>query len=115
MRTPIQPILGLTEVIRSRIAASTIHKEEDEEFLDIIIRNAKRLRSLSEKILDVSKIESRTLRLDKERFNINEKIRNIINDIKSKENDIEIIFSEPNVDPDTKQIGSELMKLYQIS
>ncbi|MGC2382891.1 MAG: HAMP domain-containing sensor histidine kinase [Nitrososphaeraceae archaeon] len=99
LRTPIQPILGLTEVIRSRIAASTIHKEEDEEFLDIIIRNAKRLRSLSEKILDVSKIESRTLRLDKERFNINEKIRNIINDIKSKENDIEIIFSEPNVDP----------------
>ena len=99
LRTPIQPILGLTEVIRSRNAASTIHKEEDEEFLDIIIRNAKRLRSLSEKILDVSKIESRTLRLDKERFNINEKIRNIINDIKSKENDIEIIFSEPNVDP----------------
>ncbi len=99
LRTPIQPILGLTEVIRSRIAASTIHKEEDEEFLDIIIRNAKRLRSLSEKILDVSKIESRTLRLDKERSNINEKIRNIINDIKSKENDIEIIFSEPNVDP----------------
>jgi signal transduction histidine kinase len=99
LRTPIQPILGLTEVIRSRNVASTIHKEEDEEFLDIIIRNAKRLRSLSEKILDVSKIESRTLRLDKERFNINEKIRNIINDIKSKENDIEIIFSEPNVDP----------------
>ena len=56
------------------------------------------MRSLSEKILDVSKIESRTLRLDKERFNINEKIRNILNDIKSKENDIEIIFSEPNVD-----------------
>ena len=42
LRTPIQPILGLTEVIRSRIAASTIHKEEDEEFLDIIIRNAKK-------------------------------------------------------------------------
>ena len=98
LRTPIQPILGLTEVIRSRNAASATHKQ-DEEFLEIIIRNAKRLRGLSEKILDISKIENRILRLDKERFNINEKLRDIINDIKSKENEIEIIFAEPNVDP----------------
>ncbi|MGA9170406.1 MAG: HAMP domain-containing sensor histidine kinase, partial [Nitrososphaeraceae archaeon] len=98
LRTPIQPILGLTEVIRSRNAASDTHKQ-DEEFLEIIIRNAKRLRGLSEKILDISKIENRVLRLDKERFNINEKLRDIINDIKSKENEVEIIFAEPNVDP----------------
>jgi signal transduction histidine kinase len=98
LRTPIQPILGLTEVIRSRNAASATHKQ-DEEFLEIIIRNAKRLRGLSEKILDISKIENRNLRLDKERFNINEKLRDIINDIKSKENEVEIIFAEPNADP----------------
>ena len=98
LRTPIQPILGLTEVIRSRNATSATHKQ-DEEFLEIIIRNAKRLRGLSEKILDISKIENRILRLDKERFNINEKLRDIINDIKSKENEVEIIFAEPNVDP----------------
>ena len=57
------------------------------------------MRGLSEKILDISKIENRILRLDKERFNINEKLRDIINDIKSKENEVEIIFAEPNVDP----------------
>src|ERR1044071_4556379 len=89
LRTPIQPILGLTEVIRSRSAASATHKQ-DEEFLEIIIRNAKRLRGLSEKILDISKIENRILRLDKERFDINERLRDMINDIKSKE-EIEII------------------------
>ena len=98
LRTPIQPILGLTEVIRSRNAASDTHKQ-DKEFLEIIIRNAKRLRGLSEKILDISKIENRVLRLDKERFNINEKLREVINDIRTKENEIEIIFAEPNVDP----------------
>ena len=98
LRTPIQPILGLTEVIRSRSAASATHKQ-DEEFLEIIIRNAKRLRGLSEKILDISKIENRILRLDKERFDINERLRDIINDIKSKEDEIEIIFAKPKVDP----------------
>ena len=49
--------------------------------------------------MDISKIENQTLRLDKEKFNINEELRNIINDIKSKENEVEIIFAEPNVDP----------------
>ena len=98
LRTPIQPILGLTEVIRSRSAASATQKQ-DEEFLEIIIRNAKRLRGLSEKILDISKIENRILRLDKERFDINERLRDMINDIKSKEDEIEIILAKPKVDP----------------
>ncbi len=98
LKTPIQPILGLTEVIRARSTASNMQKQ-DAEFLEIIIRNAKRLQGLSAKILDISKIENRILRLDKEKFNINNNLRDIINDIKSKENEVEIIFVEPDVDP----------------
>ena len=49
--------------------------------------------------MDISKIENRILKLNKERFNINKSIRDIINDIKSKENEVEIMFAEPNVDP----------------
>jgi signal transduction histidine kinase len=90
LRTPIQPILGLSEVIRSRRSASsrsnTGREDDEEEFLDIVIRNAKRLQYLSENILDITKIESRTLKLNKDKFNINQKIRNIIDDIKLKEN-----------------------------
>jgi signal transduction histidine kinase len=93
LRAPIQPILGLSEVIRSRRSKSSRSSNigapkggnDDEEFLDTIVRNAKRLQSLSENILGITKIESRTLKLNKEKFNVNEKIRNVINDIKSKE------------------------------
>src|SRR6188472_935035 len=72
LRSPIQPILGLTEIIRSRKAASNNMrgKGDDEELLDVIIRNAKRLQCLSENILDVTKIESQSLILNKERFNL---------------------------------------------
>jgi signal transduction histidine kinase len=112
LRTPIQPILGLSEIIRSRKAASNIDKEEDEELLNVIIRNAKRLRCLSENILDVSKIESQTLKLNKERFNINEKIRNVINDIKSKEDEIKITFAEPKVDPIV--VEADKMRIYEV-
>ncbi len=98
LRTPIQPILGLTEVIRSRGTASSMQKQ-DAEFLEIIVRNAKRLQGLSDKILDISKIDNRILRLNKEKFNINENLRDIISDIKSKESGVELIFANPNVDP----------------
>jgi two-component system, OmpR family, sensor histidine kinase VicK len=56
LRTPIQPILGLADILRSK-------KTDDEEakYLDVIIRNAKRLQRLTEDILDISRIESKLL------------------------------------------------------
>jgi two-component system, OmpR family, sensor histidine kinase VicK len=75
LRTPIQPILGLTEVLRSKI------KNKDEcELIDVISRNAKRLHRLTEDILDVTKIESQSLQLQKEKFNLNEVIMSVLAD-----------------------------------
>jgi len=120
LRGPIQPILGLSEIIRSRIlrsSSSTIGGAKagnDEQFLDTIVRNAKRLQALSENILDITKIESRTLKLNKEKFNINEKIRNVIDDIKSKENqenEIKISF-ESKADPII--VEADHLRIYQV-
>jgi two-component system sensor histidine kinase VicK len=46
--------------------------------LDIVDRNAKRLLNLSEDVLDISRIESHSLSLNKENFNLNEMIQNTI-------------------------------------
>jgi len=84
LRTPIQPILGLTELLRSQIK-----DVKQREFLDITIRNAKRLQRLTEDILDVTKVETKSLGLKKELFDLNEMIMNAISDSKnqiSKEN-----------------------------
>ncbi len=78
LRTPVQPIIGLTEVLRSKI--ENIHQKE---LLDTVIRNAKRLRRLVEDMLDVTKIESNSLNLKNEQFNLNEVILNTIKDIKA--------------------------------
>jgi two-component system, OmpR family, sensor histidine kinase VicK len=77
LRTPIQPILGLTGVLRSRKVRD---REEEEELMDVIIRNARRLQRLTEDILDITRIESQSLHLKKERFDINEVILNAITD-----------------------------------
>src|SRR5919197_227448 len=75
LRTPIQPMLSLTEVLRSKISDT-----EQQELLDIILRNAKRSQRLTSDILDVTKIESQSLNLKKEWFNLNDVIANIVDD-----------------------------------
>jgi signal transduction histidine kinase len=76
LKTPIQPILGITELLRSKIKDSY-----QQGLLDVIIRNAKRLKKLSSEILDVTRIESRSLELKKEQFNLNDVIVNAMDDI----------------------------------
>ncbi|MFL6471919.1 MAG: ATP-binding protein, partial [Nitrososphaeraceae archaeon] len=82
LRTPIQPILGLTQVIRSKIGGRG--GEEEVELLNVISRNAKRLQQLTENILDVTKIESNSLQLNKEQFDLREMMLNAISDFKSQ-------------------------------
>jgi signal transduction histidine kinase len=78
LRTPIQPILGLSEILRSRLTKGSEWQGRD--LLDIIIRNAKRLQRLAEDILDVTRIESQSLKLKKERFNLNQLVLQIVED-----------------------------------
>ena len=74
LRTPIQPMLSLSEVLLSKRG----NIEEYEDFLNGINRNAKRLHQLAENILDVTKIESQSLHLKKERFSLNDIIQSVL-------------------------------------
>jgi signal transduction histidine kinase len=91
LRTPIQPILGLSEVLQSKIKDNEQHV-----LVDIISRNAKRLQRLTEDILDVTRIESQSLNLKKEIFNLNEIIMNVLaeygNQTRAK-NNVKITFA----------------------
>lgn len=75
LRTPIQPILGLTGSLRSQI---TDNKQQ--ALLEIIIRNAKRLKRLTDDMLDVSKIENQLLKLNKEKVDLNDILSNVVKD-----------------------------------
>jgi signal transduction histidine kinase len=76
LRTPIQPILSMTQILHSKIKDS-----QQQQFLNIVYRNAKRLNILSEEILYVTRLETKTLELKKEQFNLNEVILHTIDDI----------------------------------
>jgi signal transduction histidine kinase len=84
LRTPIMPILGEAEYIEHQFNDRKRKVVVENEQIALIIRNAKRLERLASDILDVSKIESQSLKLNKERFNLNNVLFDTIQDIRNR-------------------------------
>jgi signal transduction histidine kinase len=154
LRTPIQPLLGLSEVVRDRILnlAKQLQSWEQEEvvyrqlqdaaspaiparsdsnyrssslassieeiigMVDVVNRNAKRLEKLTSSLLDVSRIENnKSLGLSKQNFNLVQKIRNVIYDIKSSQGEkadaIEIVYHAPD---EPIMIEADKTRIYEV-
>lgn len=110
LRTPIQPILGLADVLRDHVSDS-----HQAKLLDVIMRNAKRLQRLSHDILDVSKIESSLLKLSKTSVELNEKIKTVINDIENgydneSNNNVKLLF-QPK---ESITVNADKDRIYQV-
>jgi two-component system, OmpR family, sensor histidine kinase VicK len=93
LRTPIQPILGLTEFL---LLNKRMDRAAQEEFLSVIVRNAKRLKLLTDDILDVTKIEGQAFQLKRELININHIISSTLEKIKNQMDDdenVELVFN----------------------
>ena len=76
LRTPTQSVLAYSELLRR-------HPERRDEMIQAIYRNAERLQRLTNDILDVTRIESQTLKLNKEKFNLSDLLSNIVQDYKN--------------------------------
>jgi signal transduction histidine kinase len=109
LRTPIQPILGFTEHLRNKT-----NDNEQLEFLDIIYRNTKRLKKLSEDILEISKIENNLLSLNKEDFKIKELILQILRDYKKEIEGKNIEFEFTNLINNDLFINADKDKICQV-
>jgi signal transduction histidine kinase len=112
LRTPIQPIISLSDVLLDKIRDNEIRP-----LIDIILRNAKKLQRLSQDILDITKIESGLFKLNKERFNLKEIISNAVDDytnqIKNSNKNIRLVYAFDKKE-DTKQGGGEEYKEEQL-
>jgi len=76
-RTPIQSVLGYSEMIHANL-------KNFDQYFEKIIRNARRLEKLTEDILDVSRIEGNNLQLSKSNFDLNRTIQQVIEDYKKE-------------------------------
>ena len=113
LRTPIQSIIGYCEMLEA-------FPDKKEDFLTPIKRNAERLYKLAQDVLDITKIESRNLKLEKTTFDMNEKINNVIRDLTPKKNlnnntknqqNVKFIF-QPTKEP--IMVFADKQRIYQV-
>jgi two-component system, OmpR family, sensor histidine kinase VicK len=110
LRTPAQSILGFSELA----VTSNGLTAELQDLLNPIYDNATRLSKLIEDVLSITKIESRTLNLDKVKLNINESIASVISDLKNqirtpKRLHIELLNSKKPL-----YVMADKLRLYQV-
>ena len=92
MKTPIQPIIALADILQQE---GITNIEKNKEYLDIIFRNSKRLKQITEEVLDVARIESGSFSLTKEKFNLKELITEILKEYEQKiqkKNNIKLVY-----------------------
>ncbi|MGA7044458.1 MAG: HAMP domain-containing sensor histidine kinase, partial [Nitrososphaeraceae archaeon] len=83
LRNPIQPILGLSQIVKTKLTQKEkgeVNIDEVCSLLDVVIRNARKLHRLTDDVLDISKIETNSLHLKKETFNLKELIQSLVDD-----------------------------------
>jgi signal transduction histidine kinase len=119
LQGPIQPILGLLEILREKQTEIGLNIDEEKklnqvEILDIIIRNSKRIRYLVDEILDVARIENGNLKLEKSKFSLNAEIKNVIKDLiteKDMENQIIRFVFQPK---ESIIVFADKIRIYQV-
>ncbi len=73
LRTPVQAIINYAELAKS-------YEDNREEYYDKLLKSVLRLHKLTEDILDAARIESKTLRLNKEVFLLNDVLRSSVDE-----------------------------------
>jgi signal transduction histidine kinase/CheY-like chemotaxis protein len=87
LRNPIQPILGLSQIIKSVITQKKeVNINQTCDHLDVIIRNARKLQRLTDDVLDINRIETNSLHIRKDIFNLKEVIQALVDDYKKPNN-----------------------------
>jgi signal transduction histidine kinase len=83
LRTPIQSILGYSELLENSELLKKDKSKNALHFITPILKNAQRLEKLANDILDVTRIENKQLKLNLERFNLIDLIADIVQDFKN--------------------------------
>ena len=111
LRTPIQPILALSQHLLSQDSTPNQRKE----YLEIIVRNAIRLQQLTENILDITKIERRSLQLKLEQINFYEIVLSSIQDAKgSLDNNNKVKINCHFSEDETNLVKGDCQRLSQV-
>ena len=113
MKTPTQSILGYSQLLQQ-------YPEKREEMIQAIYRNAIRLQKLTNDILEVTRIESQSLKLNIEQFNLNDLISTIVQDYTTqleKDNNnrnVNLLYNQPKEKDKIITIQADKARITQV-
>ena len=92
LRTPIQPIIGIIDMLEFSFDKDKYSITKDD--IEIITRNATRLKRLAEDILDVARIEGDNFKMQKNPLDLAELVANTVKDnqVAAKKSNTELIY-----------------------
>ena len=96
LRTPLTSIIGVI----TGILDGVIPKEEEDKYLSIAYEEANRLKELTKDIVDVAKLESGNMKLNKENFVLNDLVHDVYIELEDmvKEKNLDFILEERDKD-----------------
>ena len=115
IRTPVQPILGMADIIEAQFDGSDkIQITRDD--MALIVRNARRLERLTSDILEVTRIESGSIKLNKVQLDMNQKAQNVAKDAKDsipahKKSAVQLVVETT---PDPLMVDADKSRLYEV-
>lgn len=111
IRTPMNGILGFTELLES----PDLSGEEQQEYIRIIQKSGKRMLSILNDIIDISKIEAGMMKVKIVESNLNNQMENVYNMLKPEADAKHLKLSFVNAFPlDRAYIKSDKEKVYSI-
>jgi len=117
LRTPAQAILGYAELAMMKVNnENAFDSKKRVSFMAAVYRNASRLQRLTNDILDVTRIESGSLRLNLEKFDLNQVISDLVDDYRNEIersgcDDVKLIHEGQN---ETVQVVGDKNRLTQV-
>lgn len=114
LRTPITPILVALHLAEQAGDKSADIISLTREQYEMLVRNAKRLQSLANDILQVARIESQKMELYKEKIDLKQEIANVVADIRTLIPDnkrIDITFEPSN---ESFVVNADRFKLFEV-
>ncbi|GAB4215595.1 MAG: hypothetical protein OHK0022_55680 [Roseiflexaceae bacterium] len=117
LKTPLTSMLGLTQLLQRRAAREGFLKERDQRSLDTITRQAMRLNHMMTALLDMSRIQSGLLSIQRAPLDLGALLQRVVEEMALLIDEHEILVSIPDepllVDGDELRLEQVLQNLLQ--
>ncbi|MDR1174465.1 MAG: PAS domain S-box protein [Treponema sp.] len=114
IRTPMNSIIGMTSIVRKKLAQNDVKLDEIEANINQIEASSQHLMGLLNDILDISKIEAGKIELNDESMDLSKLVDTVVSIIRPRCEEKNIMFETRFVLPQDRAFRGDSLRLRQV-